>query len=121
LNPQLGGSLSVRNSLSGVNDFFARYLIHLNREEADLVPLMNRIMTDDQITSIWNAMAGHLTADRCPSFMKWQVTPLNVTELTELFMWIKREIPDLLGPNLALAESTVDANRFSAVKKIVGI
>ena len=76
-----------------VNDFFARYLTHLVREEKELIPLMNRFLTDDQLTSIRDAMSGHLSADRFTGFMKWMLASLNPTELAKMSIEVKSKAP----------------------------
>ena len=78
-----------------VNDFFARYLTHLVREERDLIPLMNRFLTDDQLMSIRDAMSGHLTPDRLTGFMKWMLASLNPTELAKMSIEVKSDAPDV--------------------------
>ena len=78
-----------------VNDFFARYLTHLVREEKELIPLMNRYLTDDQLTSIRDAMSGHLSPDRFTGFMKWMLASLNPTELAKMSIEVKTEAPDV--------------------------
>src|SRR5262249_6909026 len=43
----IGKSLTLE-----ANQFFARYLSHLNREEAELVPLLNRQLTENQLMAV---------------------------------------------------------------------
>ena len=78
-----------------VNDFFARYLTHLVREEKELIPLMNRYLTDSQLISIRDAMSGHLTPDRLTGFMKWMLASLNPTELAKMSIEVKSDAPDV--------------------------
>ena len=67
-----------------VNDFFARYLTHLNREETHLIPLMNRSLTDDQLIAIRDQMSGHLSPERMNGFMKWMLLSVNPTEMAKI-------------------------------------
>lgn len=67
-----------------VNDLFARYLTHLNREETNLIPLMNRSLTDGQLIAIRDQMSGHLSPDRMTGFMKWMLSSVNPTELAKI-------------------------------------
>lgn len=77
-----------KNLTLAVNDLFARYLIHLNREETRLVPLMNRSLTDDQLIAIRDQMSGHLSPDRMTGFMKWMLSSLNPAELAAMSVQI---------------------------------
>src|SRR3989440_2025120 len=78
-----------------VNDFFARYMTHLVREERELIPLLNRYLTDEQLMSIRDAMSGHLSPDRFIGFMKWMLASLNPTELAKMSIEVTSKAPDV--------------------------
>ena len=90
-----------------VNDFFARYLTHLVREEKELIPLLNRYLTDDQLISIRDAMSGHLSADRFAGFMKWMLASLNPTELAKMSIEVKTDAPEVPAEVSAPARESV--------------
>ena len=94
-----------------VNDFFARYLTHLVREEKELIPLMNRYLTDDQLISIRDAMSGHLSPDRFAGFMKWMLASLNPTELAKMSIEVKTQAPKVPADASAPARASVDQDR----------
>src|SRR4029077_10459325 len=100
-----------------VNDFFARYMTHLVREEEELIPLMNRYLTDDQLISIRDAMSGHLSPDRFTGFMKWMLASLNPTELAKMSIEVKSKVPDVPAEvsERATASSGPDRSGFEKV------
>src|SRR5437879_13598350 len=77
-----------------VNDFFARYMTHLVREGKELIPLLNRYLTDDQLMSIRDAMSGHLSPDRFTGFMTWMLSSLHPTELAKLSIEARSTAPE---------------------------
>jgi nitrite reductase/ring-hydroxylating ferredoxin subunit/iron-sulfur cluster repair protein YtfE (RIC family) len=94
-----------------VNDFFARYLTHLVREEKELIPLMNRYLTDDQLMSIRDAMSGHLSPDRFTGFMKWMLASLNPTELAKMSIEVTSKAPDVPAEVSARATASSGPDR----------
>ena len=99
-----------------VNDFFARYLTHLVREEKDLIPLMNRYLTNDQLMSIRDEMSGHLSPDRFTGFMKWMLASLNPTELAKMSIEVKTNAPDVPAEVPARARASSGQDRSGFVK-----
>lgn len=94
-----------------VNDFFARYMTHLVREEKELIPLLNRYLTDDQLISIRDAMSGHLSADRFAGFMRWMLASLNPTELAKMSIEVKTKAPEVPADVSARAGASVGPGR----------
>ena len=97
-----------------VNDFFARYMTHLVREEKELIPLLNRYLTDDQLMSIRDAMSGHLSPDRFTGFMKWMLASLNPSELAKMSIEVTSKAPEVPAEVSARAGASLgpDRSRF---------
>ncbi|MGC2034741.1 MAG: hemerythrin domain-containing protein [Thermoplasmata archaeon] len=105
-----------------VNDFFARYLTHMNREESELIPLMNRYLTDEQLRAIRTAVEASMPPERLAEFHRWILRSLNANELTGLFLAVRKEAPpEALGYLRGLAEASVEPDRWRTVKDRAGL
>jgi hypothetical protein len=105
-----------------MNEFFARYFAHMNREEAELVPLMNRHLTDEQILALIGAIEGAIVPDRFHAYLRWMYPALNVEELTEIFAGMRAEAPPaVLREFVATAEAVVPAERWRTVRARAGL
>jgi hypothetical protein len=105
-----------------MNEFFARYLAHMNREEAELVPLMNRHMTDEQIVALIGAVEAAMPPERFHAYLRWMYPALNVEELTEIFAGMRAEAPpEMLREFVAIAEAAVPPERWRTVRARVGL
>jgi hypothetical protein len=105
-----------------MNEFFARYFAHMNREEAELVPLMNRHMTDEQILALIGAVMGAMPPERLHAYLRWMYPALNVEELIEIFAGMRaEEPPEVLREFVAIAEAVVPAERWRTVRARAGL
>ncbi|MGI0055607.1 MAG: hemerythrin domain-containing protein [Thermoplasmata archaeon] len=66
------------------NELFGAYLTHMNREETELVPLMQQHFTDEQMGTMRSAIIGKMPPDRLFVLLSWMLPSLNVSELSNL-------------------------------------
>ncbi|HEV2428417.1 MAG TPA: hemerythrin domain-containing protein [Thermoplasmata archaeon] len=104
------------------NDLFAAYLVHMNREENELVPLMRRTFTNEQMAAMRATIMGGMPHDRLFAILGWMLPSLNVHELTELFGGLKKGAPPEVVKAFAdLASAKVDPTRWKTVASQVGL
>jgi hypothetical protein len=105
-----------------LNDFFARYLAHMNREETALVPLLNRRLTDGQLIGIRTMVERSMPPERMQEMLRWMMRSLDANELTDLLAGARRAAPPEQFASLrALAETTVDPARWQVVRSRTGL
>ena len=105
-----------------VNDFFAEYLAHMNREEEKVVPLMQKHFTDDQLRAMRGAIMGGMAPDRLASIVRWMLPSLNLAELTGLIREAKGALPPPAFQGMSgIAQKYVPPARWQIVKERVGI
>ncbi len=104
------------------NDLVVRYLAHMNREEAELVPWMRERFTDPQMAAMRGAIIGRLPPDRLFAILGWMLPSLNLTELSDLLLAVRPGLPPpALRAVVDLCEARVDPSRWGAVKARVGL
>jgi hypothetical protein len=101
-----------------VNNLLASYLVHLNNEEATLVLLTWKYLTDDQIRAIRTKIQMATPPERYGEWMKWMVASLNVNELAKLFSGMKMAAPpQVLEKMKQLAEKNIDRETGNKIKE----
>jgi hypothetical protein len=111
-----GRALTLR-----VNRFFARYLAHLNREEAELVPLMQQHLTDAEQLSMRAAAEQSMAPEVLAEFQRWIFRSLDVHELEATFRAIVDQAPPEVAHRLlALGAASVPAERWAQVEAALG-
>jgi hypothetical protein len=104
------------------NDLFAYYITHLNSEESTLVPAMWRHFSDEQILAMQRRIIGSLTAERATQWNSWLFPSLNISELTGMFMGLKKSAPAPVLQNMTrIAEKTLGADRWATLKVKAGL
>ena len=105
-----------------VNTFFADYIEHMNREEVELVPLMQERFTNEQMRAMRATIIAGMPPDRVAAIFRWMLPSLNVTELTDLVGGVKAGAPPaFLALLTRIGEERVDPARWRTVKARVGI
>ncbi|MGA8605069.1 MAG: hemerythrin domain-containing protein [Thermoplasmata archaeon] len=105
-----------------VNDFFAYYLAHMNKEEATIVPAMKEHFTDEQMRAMRSTIMGGMPKDRFASILRWMLPSLTLDELTGMLLGIKRGAPpELLTFVSGVGAAHVDPARWATVRERVGI
>ena len=104
------------------NDLFAAYLVHMNREEAELVPRMKERFTNEQLAAMRGAIIGRMPPERVMAILGWMAPSLNRTELTEFLGGLKRGMPPPAFRSVCdLCASRVEPRRWDAVRASVGV
>lgn len=105
-----------------VNEFFAYYLTHMNKEETVLVPMMREKFTDQQVQQLRTAVMRGMPRERYVAFLRWMLPALDSNELTEILVGMKRSAPpELLQLVTGIAATTVDAGRWERVRTRTGL
>jgi len=100
-----------------VNNLLAFYLTHLNNEEATVLPLTWKYLTDDQIRAIRTKIQMATPPEQFAEWMKWMLPSLNVNELAGMFSGIKKAAPpQVLEKMIRLAEENLDRDTWNKVK-----
>ena len=104
------------------NELFAAYIVHMNREETELVPWMSEHFSDAEIVAMRSATRGKLPPDRTFAILRWMLPSLNVRELSDVIRDVKASAPPQAFKAVTdLCESRVDPARWGEVKQIVGL
>jgi len=118
-----GERIEAGNKLNRmVNNLLAFYLAHMNNEEADLLPLMWKYCTDDQMRAIRAKIQMATPPEIYAEWMQWVMPSLNLNELVGMFFGIKMGAPpEVLSKMSHIAEENLDVETWSKVKSRVGI
>ena len=104
------------------NELFALYLTHMNREETELVPMMQRHFTDDQMVGMRSRIIAQMPPDRLFSILGWMLPSMNVTELATLLSSVRQGAPPPFFQAVTkLCAEKVDAARWSEVTARIGL
>ena len=104
------------------NELTAAYLAHMNREETELVPLMQEHFTDEQMIGMRAKIMGALPPERLFGVLGWMLPSLNVTELVSLMTSLRASAPPPFQTAVSdLAAAKVEPARWHAVKLRVGL
>ena len=99
------------------NNLFAYYLAHLNNEEATILPLTWKYLTDDQMRAIRAKIQMATPPERYAEWMRWILSSLNVNELVGMISGMKMAAPpQVLEKTMVLAEQCVDKDIWNTVK-----
>ena len=99
------------------NDLFAYYVTHLTGEETTLIPAMWKHYTDEQLVALRANVQRNIPPEVFAVWMKWVMPSLNINELTDMFIGLKKGAPaPVLGHMCQLAEKSLDEGRWAAVK-----
>jgi hypothetical protein len=104
-----------------LNEFFATYLAHLNREDATLIPFMRAHFTDEQQRRMRGAIMAGIPPDRMAEILRWMLPALNPSELTKFLAGVKATAPPPMFEAIRqLGDRYVPADRWEAVRERVG-
>lgn len=99
------------------NEFFARYLAHMNREEERLVPALQRSMSDEQMLALIAQVEGKMDPGHLAAMMSWVLPAVNAQELTGMLAGARATAPPPAYQHLLrLAQSKVDPARWKVVE-----
>lgn len=104
------------------NELFGAYIVHMNREETELVPVMQEQFTDQEQLTMQGGIIAKFPPNQLMALLGWMLPALNVTELTELIAGVKRTAPPpLLKAVTELCDARVEPTRWATVKRRVGL
>jgi len=104
------------------NQLFGAYIVHMNREEAELVPLMREHFSDPEMAAMQGKIIGQMPPERVFAILGWMLPSLNVTELTGLLSTLKGAAPPpFLKAISDLGAARIDPARWDVVKLRVGL
>jgi hypothetical protein len=104
------------------NDLFALYVAHMNREDNDLVPLMRRHFTNEQMAAMRGAIMAGMPPERLFAILGWMLPSLTAFELADLVGALKRGAPPPLVEAVAkIASAKVEPARWERVRREVGL
>lgn len=104
------------------NQLFGAYITHMNREEVELVPLMQENFSDPEMAAMQGKIIGQMPPDRVFAILGWMLPSLNATELSRLLSSLKSAAPPPFMKAVSdLCAARVDSARWDAVKLRVGL
>ncbi len=104
------------------NELFAAYLVHMNKEETELVPIMRAHFSDAEQAAMRGQIIARFPPDRLFALLGWMLPSMNVTDLTEFLTVVKGAAPPPVMKRVAdLAAARVDPARWATAKLRVGI
>ncbi len=100
-----------------LNDFFAYYITHMNKEEVTILPATQKYLTDAQLASIRAKIAMSIPAERAPTMLGWIVRSLNITEAENILKAMKSTMPPPAFENvLRIAQNSLSTETFAKLK-----
>ncbi len=104
-----------------VNEFFAFYLAHMNKEEVTIVPEMKEHFTDAQMGAIQGGMMAAMPPERLASYLRWMLPSLTPSELAGMLAGIKQGSPPQFMQFIdGIGAASVDPARWATVRERVG-
>jgi hypothetical protein len=105
-----------------INDVVALYLMHMNNEEALMVPVMWERFTDEQLRAMRQTFYDHIPVPLFETWMRWTLPAMNLEELVVLFSGLKKgpESPRY-GDWVRLAHETLDPIRWTGLTERAGV
>ena len=108
---EMGRELNLR-----ANDLFAYYITHMNKEEAMLIPSLEKHFTNEQLHEVRSAIMRRAPPDRMAIMLGYIVNSLNMNELTEFVSGLKKEMPPPAFEGVAkLIEHSIGSERWAIV------
>jgi CRISPR/Cas system Type II protein with McrA/HNH and RuvC-like nuclease domain len=100
-----------------VNDFFAYYATHMNKEEKTLVPAMQKYFTDEQIAGMRAKIMQGKSPERLAEWMRWMLPSLNINELVGMVNGLKKTAPPQVFEGMSLmVEKNIGKEKWGLVK-----
>lgn len=107
---------------AAANELFAAYLAHMNREEAELVPLMQQHFTDLEMIAMRSRIIGGMPPERIMAILSYTLPSLNVGELSDFVGSVRQTAPPPVVKAVTdLAAAKVDPARWAEARSMIGI
>jgi hypothetical protein len=100
-----------------VNDLFAYYITHMNKEEVTILPATQKYFSDEQLGSIRSKIVASLPPERVPIWIGWIAKSLNVNEQVSLLKALKSEMPSSVFQNiLGVAQKSLQPDQWQQLR-----
>jgi hypothetical protein len=107
---------------AAANELFVAYLAHMNREETELVPLMQQHFTDAEMVAMRSRIIGAMPPERIMAILSYTLPALNVSELSDFVGSVaKTAPPPVVKAVTGLATAKVDPARWAEAKSRIGM
>jgi hypothetical protein len=107
---------------AAANELFAAYLAHMNREETELVPLMQQRFTDPEMVAMQSRIIGGMPPERIMAILNYMLPSMNVSELSEFLGSVRQTAPPPVAKAVTdLAAAKLDPSRWAEVTARIGI
>jgi len=104
------------------NQLFGAYLTHMNREDDELVPLLQEHFTDSQLVAMRTTIIARMPPERLFAIVGEMVPSMTPAELVEFFGSVRQSAPAPMITALAdLCARKLDPARWAAVRSQVGV
>ncbi|HYK93483.1 MAG TPA: hemerythrin domain-containing protein [Thermoplasmata archaeon] len=104
------------------NELFAAYITHMNREDAELVPLMREHFSVPQMAAMRGTIISNMPPDRLFNILGWMLPSLNVSELSEVLSGMSKGAPaPVIKAIVDLCSAKVDPTRWKEVRLRTGL
>jgi len=107
---------------AAANELLTAYFAHMNREETELVPLMQQHFTDPEMVAMRSRIIGGMPPERVMAILNFMLPSLNVSELSEFVgSVIQTAPPPVANAVTTLAAAKVDPARWAEAKSRIGM
>jgi len=104
-----------------LNELVGAYLAHMNREERELVPLMQERFSDEELRGMRGRIIANMAPPRLFAILNWMLPAMNVTELSDLLRGVRPTArPALYQQFMELCAARVEPARWAQVQHRVG-
>ena len=104
------------------NGLFAAYVTHMNKEEEQLVPLMQAHFTDPELVGMRSTVIARMPPERVMAMLSWILPSINETELCDFLTSVVRTAPPPLVKGVTdLCAAKVESARWARVRQQVGV
>lgn len=99
------------------NRFISFFIDHINKEEEEIMPLLKRLCTNDELLNSLYKILASQTPQEAKENLTMIFKASNVDDLTQLFNAAKKGAPiEMLQNALKLAEGILDTNNWAVIK-----
>jgi len=103
------------------SDLFAYYLMHMNNEEATLVPVMWDRFSDEQLRALRAQFYNRIPLTQFETSMRWTLPALNPIELQVLLTGMKSDpSPNRFSDAMRVGKEMLGADRWAVVEEQLG-
>lgn len=102
------------------SEFLAFTLLHLNKEESIIMPLLQEHYTNEQLIAVRTKIQMSIPQEEYDYWMNWMLSNISVNELLDMFKEIKTSAPvEIFDFMLLKAKKNVEPQRFSVLENSI--